>query len=91
LDPGADESIEGGSVAVALGTLNGATQTLPTLISLPSSDFHKTGSLTTTGLGTLNVDSLVTDPAFVVKAWGFKAASIMIRPGVSLLATAKSI
>jgi hypothetical protein len=45
------------------GSLDGATQTLPTLYSLPSSDFHQVGSLTTTGRGTPNGAALVNDLA----------------------------
>jgi hypothetical protein len=44
-------------------SLDGATQTLPTLYSLPSSDFHQAGSLTTTGLGTPNGAGLINDLA----------------------------
>ena len=55
------------------GTLDGATQTLPTLFSLPSSDFHKIASVTsgfpfattiTAGLGTPNGAALVNGLAF---------------------------
>jgi subtilase family serine protease len=38
--------------AHGMSSLDGATQTLPTLYALPASDFHNVGSLTTTGLGT---------------------------------------
>ncbi len=41
------------------GTLDGATQTLPILYSLPASDFHKVGNVTTTGLGTPNGASII--------------------------------
>ncbi|MDB5352348.1 MAG: pcp 3 [Planctomycetota bacterium] len=64
-----------GRATAGLGTLNGATQTLPALYALPSSDFHKTGSLTTTGLGTPNGASLVNDLAFGVGGSGVTVAS----------------
>ncbi len=50
-----------GRAAAGKGSLDGATQTLPTLYSLPPTDFHKVGSLTTTGLGTPNGPALVDD------------------------------
>jgi subtilase family serine protease len=50
-----------GRAIAGLSSLDGATQTLPTLYSIPASDFHKTGTLTTTGLGTPAGASLVTD------------------------------
>ncbi len=53
-----------GRAAAGLGTLDGATQTLPSLYSLPSSDFHKVSSLTTTGLGSPNGSALVNGLAF---------------------------
>jgi len=49
--------------AAGNSSLDGATQTLPTLYNLPASDFHKVGSLTTAGLGTPNGASLVNDLA----------------------------
>ncbi len=49
--------------AAGKNSLDGATQTLPTLYALPSSDFHAAGSLTTTGLGTPNGASVVDDLA----------------------------
>jgi subtilase family serine protease len=52
-----------GRAIAGLSSLDGATQTLPTLYSLPASDFHKTGTLTSTGLGTPAGASLVTDLA----------------------------
>jgi subtilase family serine protease len=52
-----------GRALAGLSSLDGATQTLPTLYNLPATDFHKTGSLTTTGLGTPNGGTLVTDLA----------------------------
>jgi hypothetical protein len=52
-----------GRALAGAGTLDGASQTLPTLYSLPSSDFHKlagsSGAVTSTGLGTPNGASLV--------------------------------
>lgn len=53
--------VDQGRALKGLGTLDGATQTLPTIYSLPSSDFHSAGSLTTTGRGTPNGASLVQD------------------------------
>ena len=58
--------VDQGSAAAGLGTLDGATQTLPALYALPASDFHKAGSLTTTGLGTPNGATFVDDLAFGV-------------------------
>jgi subtilase family serine protease len=50
-----------GRAVAGRSSLDGATQTLPALYSLPATDFHKTGTLTTTGLGTPNGASLVSD------------------------------
>jgi hypothetical protein len=52
-----------GRAIAGKSSLDGGTQTLPTLYSLPSTDFHKTGTVTTTGLGTPNGASLVSDLA----------------------------
>jgi hypothetical protein len=53
--------VDQGRAVSGLGTLDGATQTLPALYALPASAFHQTGSLTTTGLGTPNGAALVSD------------------------------
>src|SRR5262249_52818420 len=49
--------------AAGRSSLDGSTQTLPTLYNLAPSDFHKTGTLTMTGLGTPNGSALVDDLA----------------------------
>jgi subtilase family serine protease len=49
--------------ALGMSSLDGATQTIPTLYNLPATDFHKVGSLTSTGLGTPNGAALVADLA----------------------------
>jgi subtilase family serine protease len=52
-----------GRAIAGQSSLDGATQTLPTLYSLSAADFHKTGTLTSTGLGTPNGAGLVSDLA----------------------------
>jgi subtilase family serine protease len=46
--------VDQGRALAGKTSLDGASQTLPALYSLSSNDFHKVGSLTTTGLGTPN-------------------------------------
>jgi subtilase family serine protease len=55
-----------GRATVGAGALDGASQTLPTLYSISSNDFHKVpgGAATSTGLGTPNGAALVNDLAF---------------------------
>ncbi|MBX6313938.1 MAG: hypothetical protein IRY99_13630, partial [Isosphaeraceae bacterium] len=75
--------VDQGRAAAGLGSLDGASQTLPALYSLPSSDFHAVagpfffgsrfgfglgGSTATAGRGTPNGASLVNDLAFGVGA-----------------------
>jgi subtilase family serine protease len=55
-----------GRATVGAAPLDGASQTLPTLYSISSNDFHKVagGAVTSTGLGTPNGAALVNDLAF---------------------------
>jgi subtilase family serine protease len=53
-----------GRATAGASTLDGASQTLPLLYNLPTIDFHQSGSLTSTGLGSPNGASLVNGLAF---------------------------
>jgi subtilase family serine protease len=50
-----------GRALLGKASLDGVSQTLPMLYNLSSADFHRIGSITSTGLGTPNATALVRD------------------------------
>jgi hypothetical protein len=79
-----------GRAATGLGSLDGATQTLPALYRLPSSDFHKPGGVTATGLGTPNGAALVNGLAFGVNATNSNASAVGTRAKAQNVVAASS-